>query len=125
VRSQGRANFCRPDCFCPPTPPPRPEPAPGAPAGLGSPNLLHMKQTYCKYWLFDAKLAAGFCDVSRGFKVHDWKGGLARRIAPDARPVAAVEAPRGKGGRPREIEGRPWEAEGLSRRTWERRRKKG
>ena len=38
-------------------------------------------------------------------------------------PAQATEAR--KGGRPREIEGRPWEAEGISRRTWERRRKEG
>ena len=30
-----------------------------------------------------------------------------------------------RGGRPVKHEGRPWEAEGVSRRTWERRRKGG
>ena len=30
-----------------------------------------------------------------------------------------------RGGRPRLIEGRPWEAAGVSRRTWERRKKGG
>lgn len=30
-----------------------------------------------------------------------------------------------RGGRPREVEGEPWKAAGVSRRTWERRRKAG
>jgi hypothetical protein len=77
-----------------------------------------------------------------GFKAHDLGrlqapggSGLFRRLAADARPAAAVEAPgakggaandgRNKGGRPREIEGKPWEAEDppVSRRTWERRQR--
>jgi hypothetical protein len=37
---------------------------------------------------------------------------------------SSVNRPR-KGGRPRTIEGQPWEKEGVSRRTWERRRKGG
>ena len=41
------------------------------------------------------------------------------------RVVRAVQVGRKLGGRPRTIEGRPWEAEGISRRTWERRRKGG
>jgi hypothetical protein len=40
------------------------------------------------------------------------------------RAVRVGQEPK-KGGRPRTIEGCPWEAEGISRRTWERRRKGG
>jgi hypothetical protein len=43
------------------------------------------------------------------------------------RAAAEVEASKAKGkvGRPKVIEGAPWAAAGVSRRTWERRRKKG
>jgi hypothetical protein len=44
------------------------------------------------------------------------------RVAPD--DGARRSGPRGRG-RPRFEGVRPWEAEGVSRRTWERRRKKG
>jgi hypothetical protein len=39
-------------------------------------------------------------------------------------PSAAPAPPRGPVGRPRVHAGEPWEAEGVSRRTWERRRRK-
>jgi hypothetical protein len=75
------------------------------------------------------------------FKAHDWRrglrlqalgpAGLSRRIVeavaaePDRKLATTLSPKRGKGGRPREIEGEPWKAAGVTRRTWERRRKKG
>jgi hypothetical protein len=49
-----------------------------------------------------------------------------RALAMEAGPVRALPGPQKRGrGRPR-VEGvRPWEAEGVSRRTWERRKKGG
>ena len=95
---------------------------------------------HCQCWQFDAKPSeAGFCDMA--FKAHCephgprlWMirrlgpPGLARAVGSAAAPSAVRQAPvkkaKGKGGRPRQ--GRPWEAEDppVSRRTWERRRKK-
>lgn len=44
----------------------------------------------------------------------------------DAPEVVLSPTERGRlGGRPRKYAVRPWEAEGVSRRTWERRRAKG
>ena len=40
-------------------------------------------------------------------------------------PSAGAKRSGPKGGRPRVIEGEPWVAEGVSRRTWERRKKGG
>ena len=40
-------------------------------------------------------------------------------------PGAGAKRSGPKGGRPRVIEGEPWIAEGVSRRTWERRKKGG
>lgn len=40
-------------------------------------------------------------------------------------PVSAGKGSGPRGGRPRVVEGEPWKAEGVSRRTWERRRKAG
>ena len=74
-----------------------------------------------------------------GFKAHESHGPrlgmirplgaprLARAVGSAAAPAPAVrqapaKEPKGKGGRPRTI-GEPWLAEGVSRRTWERRRK--
>jgi hypothetical protein len=54
--------------------------------------------------------------------------GLMRAAGSAAAPAVRqppAKKPKGQAGRPR-VEGkRPWEAEGISRRTWERRRKKG
>ena len=47
-------------------------------------------------------------------------GKVGRRMA----KVVGVRKSGPKGGRPKEIEGEPWAAAGVSRRTWERRRKK-
>jgi hypothetical protein len=81
------------------------------------------------------------------FKAHDPKRGLrlyrqirlgppglSRGFAPaasavEAKPPSAAKgistSVKGRGGRPRTIEGRPWLELGISRRTWERRRKEG
>ena len=94
---------------------------------------------HCQCWQFDAKPSeAGFCDMA--FKAHCEPHGprlwmirplglprLARAFGSAAAPAPAVrqapaKKPKGKGGRPRTI-GEPWLAEGVSRRTWERRRK--
>lgn len=46
-----------------------------------------------------------------------------RGVKRTSRPSPAKSGP--KGGRPRKIVGEPWVAEGVTRRTWERRRKAG
>ena len=55
--------------------------------------------------------------------------GLARAFGSAAAPAPAVRAasakkPKGAGGRRRGIEGEPWVEAGVTRRTWERRRRK-
>ena len=142
VRSQEIPFSCHPIAFAPPTvafartSAGGPTPPGTTQANSPSASVLQVKIA------IDAKYGTvGFCDM---FKAHDWRrgpriqrlgpAGLSRRIVeavkaePDRNLATTSSLPslslkRGKGGRPREIEGEPWKAEGVTRRTWERRRR--
>lgn len=65
----------------------------------------------------------------RGFAPVEVSGGEEERHAEPGNPspgeklAKAREAVKQAGGRPPKHAGKPWEKEGISRRTWERRRK--